>query len=179
MNISFDADIPFPRVLVFQTYRDKLVDLVPYLPNVRHIEVQSRQEQAGKIQCVNVWHGGGEIPAIARAFLSEEMLSWTEYNLWDEAAFTLEWRIETHGFTAAVSCVGKNTFVTTNGTTVVENRGQLVIAPHQLDGVPPFLRHQVAGIVEDFLGHKVGPNLRQMSEGVCQYLKQKGSVAHR
>ena len=173
MNISFDADIAFPRVLVFQTYRDKLVELVPYLPNVSDIEVQSRCEQSGKVHCVNVWHGGGEIPDMARAVLGEEMLSWTEYNIWDEATFTLEWRIETHGFTAAVSCAGKNTFVAVDESTVVENRGQLVIIPEKLGGIPAFLQHQVAEIVEEFLGHKVEPNLRQMSEGVDRYLAER------
>ena len=177
MQISFDAELPFPRDLVFRTYRDRLVDLVPYLPNVRSIEVQSRQEESGCLHCVNVWHGGGEIPALARAILSEEMLSWTEDNIWDEAAFTLTWRIKTHGFAAAVTCAGQNHFVAVDGTTVVENRGQLVIEPDQLEGILPVLRHQVAGIVEDFLGQRVEPNLHQMSEGVRQYLIQQGKTA--
>ena len=40
MQLVADARIPFARPLVFATYRDKLADLVPYLPNVRAIDVK-------------------------------------------------------------------------------------------------------------------------------------------
>ena len=43
MIISVDTRLLFPRSLVYATYRDKLVELVPYLPNVQRIEVKSRR----------------------------------------------------------------------------------------------------------------------------------------
>jgi hypothetical protein len=172
MIISADDCIMFPRSLVYATFRDKLVELVPYLPNVRTIAVKSRQEVAGGcIVSVNEWQGGGEIPAAARAILSEDMLSWTEYNTWNEADFTLEWHIQTHAFTEAVHCAGKNRFIEDGNTTRIESRGNLSIDPKEIKGFPPFLLGGVARIVEDFLGSKIGPNLLQMSEGVSHYLK--------
>ena len=99
------------------------------------------------------------------------MLSWTEHDLWNEAEFGLEWRIETHAFTAAVSCAGKNRFIADGNTTVIESRGELKIDPTQIKGVPSFLANGVARVVEDFLGKKIEPNLRQMSEGVRHYLE--------
>lgn len=172
MLISLDTRIPFPRPLVYKTYRDKLIELLPYMPNVRHIEIKSQRQENERTYLINEWRGGGEIPAVARAVLSEDMLSWTEHNVWDEAEFTLEWRIKTHAYTEAVHCGGKNRFVDAGDSTVIENRGELVIDQKKLEGVPPFLRGSVASIVEDFLGKKVGPNLVQMGEGVCEYLKQ-------
>lgn len=171
MNIECDAGISFPRPLVFETYRDHLLDLIPYLPNVRDIELKSRREVQGQLFCINHWHGGGEIPAIARGILSKEMLSWTEHNIWDPATYTLVWRIETHAFTKAVTCAGENRFLETDGGTVVANRGQLKINPQHLEGVPEILRGQVAGVVETFLSQKIGPNLLEMSQGVQQYLE--------
>lgn len=173
MIISLDTRIPFPRSLVYSTYRDKLIELLPYMPNVRHIEIKSHRQENGRIYCINEWRGGGEIPAVARAVISEDMLSWTEHNIWDEAEFTLEWRIKTHAYTEAVNCGGKNRFLEEGDSTVIENRGKLLIDREKLEGIPPFLRGSVASIVEDFLGKKVGPNLVQMGEGVREYLARQ------
>lgn len=172
MLISADTKIPFPRSLVYATYCDQLVELVPYMPNVRRITLLSRREAGSNIYTVNEWHGGSEIPAAARVLLSEDMLSWTEYNTWNQADLTVEWRIETHAFTEAVKCSGKNRFLQDGNTTVIESRGELVIDPKQIKGVPFFLTSKIAHLVEDLLGKNIQPNLVAMSAGVRQYLEQ-------
>src|SRR5512135_742878 len=111
MDLSADARIAFPRSVVFATYRDHLVDLLPYLPNVRGIEVKSRADEGAIVRLVNEWRGGGEVPAAARAFLSESMLTWTDRATWNEGTFTCDWNIETHAFTEAVTCQGTNRFL--------------------------------------------------------------------
>ncbi len=172
MLINAEMPIPFPRPLVYITYRDKLVELVPYIPNVRSVEVKSRREEKERVYCVNLWHGGGRIPLAVRTVLGEAMLSWTEYATWDESNFTLEWRIETHAFPLAVFCAGKNCFLDNNGTTIIKTKGELRIDPDKIDGLPQPLRGQIASTVENFLEKKIVPNLLQMSEGVHNYLKQ-------
>lgn len=176
MIISTNTRIPFPRPLVYATYRDKLVELVPYLPNVQRIEVKSRREKGGLIQFVNEWHGGGEIPVVARAVLSEAMLSWTDLATWNESEFTTEWHIKTHAFTEAVRCAGVHRFKEADGGTLIETRGELAIDPKQIKGVPQLFAGTVAHTVEDFLSNKIGPNLLQVSEGVRRYLEQSQKV---
>ncbi len=173
MIISTDTRIPFPRSLVYVTFRDKLVELVPYMPNVRQIEVKTHREEDGRIYSINEWHGGGEIPLAARAIISEDMLSWTEYNTWNESEFTVSWQIKTHAFSEAVHCAGKNSFIANGNTTVVESRGEFHIDPKGIKGVPGFLVGGVVHLVEDFVGKKIEPNLLQMSDGVRQYLERK------
>jgi hypothetical protein len=164
--------LPFPRSLVYETYRDRLVELVPFLSNVRQIEVKSRREENGLIHIVNVWHGGGEIPGLARAILSDSMLSWTDYATWNNAEFTTNWRTETHTFTEAVHCTGKNRFLEAGQGTQIECRGELIIDPNKISGFPSFLTGKVAETVEDFLSKKIEPNLMQVSEGVRHYLER-------
>jgi len=173
MLISATVHLPFPRSLVYATYRDKLLELIPYMPNVRQIEIKSRKEENGLIYFVNEWHGGGEIPVAARALLDESLLSWVDRATWDDAQFKTDWRIETHAFTEAVYCAGTNRFLEDGDRTIVESKGELRIDPHKLQGVLPFLAGTVAHLVEDVLGKRIEPNLLQMSEGVRRYLESQ------
>jgi hypothetical protein len=175
MQISAQVRIPFPRPLVYATYRDKLLELQPYLPNVRGIEVRSRRETDGLVHIVNEWHGGGEIPAAARALLNESMLSWTDRAVWNDAEYFTQWQIETHAFQEAVHCTGKNSFLAEGDTTLVVSKGNLAIDSSQIHGVPHFIAQVVGGVVEEFLGQKIAPNLVELGEGVSHYLQQRAN----
>jgi len=174
MDLSADAVLAFPRPVVFAAYRDELTALVDYLPNVRKIEVLSRVEQGGVIELHNVWHGGGDIPAAARAFLSEAMLSWDDYARWDEARWSCGWRIKTRSFTEAVRCEGENRFVALeDGGTRLEIRGSLSIDGSKVSGVPRFLAGKVAATVEAFLAEKIRPNLVETASSLRKHLESK------
>lgn len=171
MQLTADAKIPFPRHLVFSTYRDKLVDMVPYFQNVRKIEIKSRKDSGPIVEFVNIWHGGGEIPTAARAFISDAMLSWTDIAKWDETNWTCYWRIETHAFTEAVTCQGENKFVEDATGTSLQIRGSLSIDAAKVKGVPGFLATKVGKTVEEFLAERIRPNLLEASAGVRAYLE--------
>lgn len=171
MIISADIHIPFPRSLVYTTYRDKLLQLSPYMPNVQQVEIKSCHKENGLIHFVNEWHGGGEIPLAARAFLSENLLSWTEYAVWNESEFSTKWRTETHAFTEAVHCDGKNRFLENGNNTIIENRGELAINVEQIKGIPHLLKGQIAHIIEEILSKRIESNLLQMGQGVRHYLE--------
>ena len=174
MLLSADASLRFPRPMVFAAYRDHLPDLADFLPNIRRIELKKRDDRGARAQLLNEWHGGGEIPAAARAFLSENMLSWSDHASWDQDEWTCDWRIETHAFTEAVRCSGKNRFVEAEGGTRLEIRGELSIDGSKLKGVPGLLSKRVAAAVEDLLVKKITPNLVSVSDGLSQYLEQQG-----
>lgn len=175
MQISVDTHLPFPRSLVYTTYRDKLIDLVPYMPNVRQIQLTSTREEEGLLYLVHQWRGGGKIPPAARAFLSEDLLSWTNDSIWNNSEFTTQWQIKTHAFTEAVHCAGKNRFIEDSNGTKIESRGKLIIDPNGLSGVPKFFAGSVASTIENLLSQQIEPNFLQMSEGVQKYLQQSNS----
>jgi hypothetical protein len=149
MELRADAHIPFPRDVAFAAYRDDIQKVLAFLPNVRAIDLKSRTEEGPRATLVNVWRAGGEIPAAARAILSESMLSWTDYATWDSAKLSCEWRIETHAFTEAVTCKGLNVFLENGpGKTLLEVRGHLEIDGKKLKGVPGFLSGKVSRTTE-------------------------------
>jgi hypothetical protein len=172
MNITVDTQIAFPRDVVYATYRDRLTELTPYLPNVLSIVTTSRQDLAGKVTCMNEWRGGGEIPLALRTFLSEDLLAWTEHAIWDTTRCVLDWRIETHAFRSAVKCGGQNTFLAQGDSTIIQHRGQITIDAASLQGIPWPLGGSVAQMAEAFLGQHITSNIRQMSHGVESYLKK-------
>ncbi|HEY6460444.1 MAG TPA: hypothetical protein VIY73_09840 [Polyangiaceae bacterium] len=175
MDLRADAHIPFPRDVVFAAYRDDITKVLAYLPNVRSIDVKSRKDEGQVAELVNIWHGGGEIPAAARAILSESMLSWTDYAKWDADKLRCDWRIETHAFTEAVTCQGFNVFLEDGpGKTLMEIRGKIDIDAKKIRGVPGFLAGKVGRTIEDFLGNKIQPNLVETAKGLTKYLEQRG-----
>ena len=171
MKISADSDLAFSRSDVFGAYRDRIVDLVPFLPNIRSIEVRSRSAVGDVTDVVSQWKGGGEIPSLARAFLDESMLSWIDRASWDASAWTCAWSIETGSFTEAVRCSGLNRFVETKDGTRLEIRGELLIDASKVKGVPGFLAKKVGSGVEQFLAARIQPNLIETADGIRKFLE--------
>ena len=169
MKLHAESVLPFSREVVFRTYRDRLVELVPHLPNIRGIEVTSRRDEPPLVHLVNVWHGGGDIPQVARAFLSEKMLSWTDRATWDEAAWTCAWRMEAHSFREAVHAAGTNEFRAHGDGCRLVIDGDLDIDGRKLP-IPRFLAGTVGPAVEKFLAAMIRPNLTEVARGVERFL---------
>ena len=174
MELRADAHIPFPRPIVVAAYRDKLLDMLPYLPNVRAIEIRKREDEGKVVKLLNFWRGGGDIPAAARAFLNESMLSWLDHATWDEGEWTCAWRIEPGAFTEAITCEGKNRFLEEGDKTHLEIRGELSVDAKKIKGVPGFLSGKVSRAVEDLLVSKIKPNLVSTADGLSKYLQERG-----
>jgi hypothetical protein len=172
IEIAVDLQVPFSRSLVYATYRDQLPELGATLPNVRSLQLKSRQETDHQVRLELEWRGGGDIPAAARKLLNENLFNWTEYDVWDNQAFTVDWRIETHAYREAVLVAGLNRFLDYGDRTLVESRGAVKIDLSAIPGAPPFLRDQMVHWVEGLLAQKIEPNLLQMGQNVRQYLEQ-------
>lgn len=178
MDLHAEAIIDQPREQVFRVYRDHLVDLVSYLPSVRAIEVQSRKVEGERVEMVNVWHGGGDIPAALRAILSESMLSWTDYALWDTADFSCAWRSESHSLRDGMDSRGRNEFLNLGPTRMmIRIRGRIDVDGTKIPGVPRFAASKLGGLLERFLVKQVADNLKDVARGVDRYLREHPAEA--
>lgn len=176
MELRAEAIIDQNRDTVFRVYRDELPDLLAYLPNVRGIEVKSRKGDGPIVEFVNVWHGGGDIPAAVRAFLSDSMLSWTDHAKWDESDWSCQWRSEAHSFTEAVDSRGKNTFVELGPEKMaIRINGRIDVDASRISGIPRLVAGKIGKLIEGFLIKQVQDNLQEVARGVDRYLRdQKG-----
>lgn len=172
MLIKASLYLPFPRPLVYATYRDKLLELVPQMQNVRDVKLKSRQEQNGTVQQAFEWHGKSDIPGMFKAFLSEDLLTWTDFATWKETEYTTDWQIQPHAFREAVTWNGHDRYLEEGSGTRVETEGKLVIDPHQLRGVPGFLSGQVGHVAQEILAKQAEPNFVEMGKCVRAYLEK-------
>lgn len=170
MRIHADVDLLHPRNRVFETYRDRMVELVEFLPNIRAIRVISREDRGADVLLVNEWVGGGDIPAVARAVLKEEMLRWTDHATWHAGDYTVEWRTDVHAFPGAVKAAGKNAFVETPRGSRLEIRGELTCDSAKIPAVPRLLARTVNAAAEKILVSQIGHNLAEIGRGVAKLL---------
>lgn len=112
------------------------------------------------------------MPALIENILKQDKLRWTEYDTWNNQDFTLDWKIKTQAFTEAFQCSGKNTFLEDKNHTLIQTRGEIQLDPNKIDGVPDFLKTQLASLFEQILGSKLEPNLIDMGKGVQKYLEK-------
>jgi len=151
-----------------------MIKLLPYLSNVRSIEVKSRTEKGPVAEIVNEWRAGGEIPTAVRAVLSESMLAWTDYATWDSASLRWDWRIEPHALKEALRCSGRTVLAEDGiGKTLAQFRGELAIDATKIRGVPRFLAGTVGRAAEAFLVDRIQSNLIETAEGVSKYLRDQ------
>lgn len=166
--------IPFSREVVFRAYRDDLPKVVEFLPNVRSIEVVSREDDGALTKLHNVWHGGGDIPATLRSIVDEKVLTWDDFALWNEAEHGCEWSIRTHAFSEAVSCKGKTKMIAVGeGKTRVELAGDFAIDGKKLKGIPTLVAGSVGRAVEGFLAKQITANLGSTTEALSRYLARR------
>jgi hypothetical protein len=176
MDLRAETTVPQPRDAVYRVNRDRLVELVEYLPNVRAIEVKSRTETGpGRFALVNVWHGGGDVPTAVRSFLSDSMLSWTDHAEWDQETWSCTWRSESHSFRNAVDSRGKNEFADAGGRTAIRIVGRLDVDAAKIPGIPRILAGKVGKLIEAFLVKQVQDNLTEIGRGVDRYLRERGA----
>lgn len=172
MLINSDVYLPFPRPLVYATYRDKLLELAAQMSSVKSVTLKSRQEQNGKVQQVYEWHGKSDIPAVLKAFLSEDLLTWTDFATWKETTFITDWQIRPHAFSEAILWAGEDRYLEEGNGTRIISKGELSIDAKRLKGVPGFLTGQVSRVAEELLAKQAEPNFVEMSQCVQAYLEK-------
>ena len=171
MQFTSQSHIAHDRDKVFFAYRGKLPDLVPYLDDIKAIDVVTRQEKAGNEHIHNLWRADQEIPAFARAFVKKEMLCWDDFAIWFESDKKCSWVIKTHAFSEAVTCKGTNTFHDDGtGRTRVVLDGTLEIDLKKVRGVPRFLSKSLGPKLEKFIVNLITPNLEKVNSSIGAYL---------
>ena len=173
MRIESDELIRYDREIVYRTYRDEIEAFIDHLPVLRGVDVLERSEEGSKVEVVNQWRAGDEVPAAIRKLLTKTIFSWREYASWDDDAYTVSWRIEIDAFKEAVQCSGVNRFIDLGDKTRLEISGDLNIDLARLKGIPSLLAEGLARPLRQFLLSQITSSLTGVAEGLNAYLKTK------
>lgn len=174
-KINIKDVVSHDRALTYNTFRDHLVDLVPFLPTVQSITVEKREEpNDSTVDVINLWKAEGEeIPKMAQAFIKPEMLQWHDHATWNNETFSCDWDMEVGFLKEAISCKGTTHYIDRNGKTEVVIDGELKVDAKKIPGVPGFMAGKIGDMVEKFVVKMITPNLTEVNRGVERYLAEK------
>lgn len=171
MRFTITDELPHPLDLVFQTHRDKLEELVEYLPNVESAKIVKRDVNGSVVKLENHWVGAStDVPAMLRPWIKAEYLSWVDFAEWDEANHTCRWRLELGVLPGAITARGETRFREEDDETIANMSGEFIVHPERLPGVPTFVAKRAAPTLEKFIVNLIQPNLRKSNAAVVEYI---------
>jgi hypothetical protein len=172
-RIDIKDTIVYDRDTVYETFRDKLLELQPYLPDIEEIIQESYERDGDDVHIVNIWKAADEeVPAIASKFIKPEMLQWTDRATWHDDAKACDWDMEVGFLQEAISCDGTTYYREKGDGTEVHITGDLRVDASKIPGVPRLLAKKVGGAVEKFVVKMITPNLTEVNRGMEKYLAQ-------
>lgn len=175
MRIHSESLIRHPQAKVYEAYRDRLPEIAAYIPDVKEILVESREEGEGEVKLHNVWIAERDIPVFARAFLKPDMLRWDDHAVWKDDEHRVHWTLKLRVFTDQVTCGGTNTFTKNgDGETKVVLEGDLDIDLKNIPGVPRMLAGGMKPKIEKFIVSLITPNLERVNHSLQQFLDDNG-----
>jgi hypothetical protein len=175
MQINSVSRIHHPIEEVFRAYRDHMPELAAYVPDVKRIDVAQRREEGPVVRLHNVWHADREIPAMARRFVTRDMLRWDDFAAWDSERLVCDWQLRVHVFTEAIRCEGQNLLEPAGaGATDVRLVGELSVDLALVPGVPSVMARRMQPQVERFIVALITPNLQQVNAAVGRFLDERG-----
>ena len=174
MEFKVTEIIRHPTEEVYLTYRDRLPQLVPYLPNVDLVEILEKEETDEGPRLLNRWTVTGSIPRTVRPFFKGKRLSYLDRARWNDEESLVHWNIEIGLVPDAVACGGINYFRAgaAPGTTEVSLTGALTVDLSRMAGVPRIF-YGIAPKIESFVLDRVKPNLSSVTRAVAQYLDER------
>jgi hypothetical protein len=175
-RIDIRDHVKFDRTTVYETFRDKLAELQPYLPTIKEIDVDSYDRlDDTTVKIVNIWHASdGEIPTLASKFIKPEMLQWTDRATWFDDQHLCNWDMEVGFLKEAISCSGTTRYIEKGNGTEVHIEGQLKVDASKIPGVPRLVASKVGDAVEAFVIKMITPNMKEVNRGCERYLEKLG-----
>ncbi len=173
MNFEVEERVNYPREVVFTTIRDKLPELVPYLPNVKKIDVLEKKKTKDIVNLKNKWYADFEIPRAVQKVIKIEEIAWIDYARWSEKDYTCEWRIEPVFFKEYVDVKGVNYYYEDDGETIIKLTGEINIDVSKHPLVPRLLSGVINKEITGIVVNGIKPNLVSLIEGVRKFLKSK------
>ena len=160
--------------IVWQTVRDRLPEMVPYLDDVKTIKQEYREQLDGSLKLTNIWQANIALPAKVQSILDANSLKWTDRAEWIDALDECQWTIEPHFFQDRVLCSGTTRFEPAIGGrgTRITFAGELSVDAKNVPGVPAFMEASATSTIESLITTVIPKNFRKITNALEILLKQ-------
>jgi hypothetical protein len=176
MDYQVNDCLQFPVDSVYPAMRDRLTELVPYLPDIKSITVEEREVLGeGHLHVVSRWMAENRIPRLLRSFIKPEQLGWLNYADWNDATHSVSYRLEMLFFKEYIQVNGEDFYSSTSdGGCEVRLRGKLHLDLSKHPAVPRLLAKSLQSAIERLVRSLIKPNLSKVNRGVEQLLSSPG-----
>jgi hypothetical protein len=167
--------LSFAPPLVFATLRDRLSDLVEYLPQVDRIETLATNVDGTVTHHRNRWQGAmRQFPSLIRPFVNPDLAAWYDDARWDEKTFICTWKIESAAGQGVLTCEGVTRIEAAGSGSACYLSGDLRIDAAKVPGIPTFLVRKAQAAVETFIVAAIKPSLTGVLSAAQRFLQQSG-----
>jgi hypothetical protein len=179
MKFEVSDIIKGPVDQVFAAFRDHIVDLVEYLPNIEQITIRERREEGDKVYVFSHWLSKINLPGPAEKLIPEKDRGWDDYATWLNDEMAVEWHFDIPALPKAVKVGGKNRFVAEGENTRMTIQGESDVDLNKIRGIPNFILRGIVPAIEKVALAAIKPNMLKVNRGVEQYLaaRKKGKPA--
>lgn len=165
MYIESEDRLDQPANIIYPLVRDELPKLLPYLPDVKKIEVISRERESDtRLRVVNRWYAKAVVPGMVAKFLPEDIFTWTDRALWRDDENCVDYHLEGFGYDVH----GTNYFTADRGGTLIRVTGTVTIHPEKFK-IPKLLFNKAFPMIEGTVKSAIQPNLTALARGLRSY----------
>ena len=158
--------IDHPTEVVYATLRDRLSELVGYIPDLAELKRVSFERSSGSgVEITSHWRASTPIPAVAESVLPKDLFQWTQVALWKDDDRSVEYRLHGFGFGAS----GVVHFLSEGGGTVVKATVYVDIQFERFM-VPKWVVKKVHPLVEKNVRRVLHANMVGLVNGLRSYL---------
>ena len=174
-RIEVNVEIGYPPEAVFIALRDRIEELSHFMPHVEYMKVLEREDAPPLTRVYNRWQGTKDnVPAVARPFISRDVVGWFDRAEWSSETLACTWRIEPVKFKKLFDCHGTTTLAHSEGGSLFTLVVNLELDLQKVPGLPKFLARRVQGPVESFVAKSLTPNLASLANAVQAYFDESG-----
>lgn len=174
MHFSKTSYVSHTAADILDLMMNRMDEVVPYMPSIESIELKEKQAGAdGTVRIVRYWQGSSDsVPVALRAFVSKDLLGWTDTAIWHPAEYKVEWDLAT-SLSRLYECGGTNYFEPDpkdpKNRTRIRITGNLAVHPERLPGVPRFIAARLGPQIETWILEMLTPNLTDVAKGLQGY----------
>ena len=154
---------------VYETVRDRLNELVPFMPNIEKIAVESREEKPEGAYLINRWYAQVDVPGMLKKVLKPEFFSWVDHAQWNDGQKEVTYQLVSTLTKDLFEAKGHNYFIDQGGKTLLKVTCEVNIYPERVPGVPKLLAGKIRPAIESLMKKMLEPNLTSLAKGLQEY----------